>query len=148
MFESLSVHLGVPSQGIQFVFRNYTLKEYAVLGEILDGWLWLQDIRKPGTKSAGSGLVLFKLRVGVCLIRLGIYEIVYEISVYKNSPIPSYPFYSHTNFSQKPVCTSPNICVITRPVKVNPLIYEIIVAEINGLKYFKADATLFTSGVR
>ena len=34
-------------------------------------------------------------------------------------------------------------------VKLNALIYEIIVAEINALKYFNAvNATLFTSGVR
>ena len=37
----------------------------------------------------------------------------------------------------------------TRAVKVNPLIYKIIVAEINAIKYFNAvNATLFTSGVR
>ena len=36
-----------------------------------------------------------------------------------------------------------------RAVKVNALIYEIIVAEINAIKYFNAvNATLFTSGVR
>ena len=35
-----------------------------------------------------------------------------------------------------------------RAVKVNALIYEIIVAEINAIKYFNAvNATLFTSGV-
>src|SRR4029434_4422021 len=35
-----------------------------------------------------------------------------------------------------------------RAVKVNALIYEIIVAEINAIKYFKAvNATLFTSDV-
>ena len=34
-------------------------------------------------------------------------------------------------------------------VKVNALFYEIIVAEINAIKYFNAvNATLFTSGVR
>ena len=36
-----------------------------------------------------------------------------------------------------------------RAVNVNTLIYEIIVAEINAIKYFNAvNATLFTSGVR
>ena len=36
-----------------------------------------------------------------------------------------------------------------RAVKVSSLIYEIIVAEINAIKYFNAvNATLFTSGVR
>ena len=35
-----------------------------------------------------------------------------------------------------------------RDVKVNVLIYEIIVVEINAIKYFNAvNATLFTSGV-
>ena len=35
-----------------------------------------------------------------------------------------------------------------RAVKVNTLIYEIIVAEINAIKYFNAyNATLFTSGL-
>ena len=37
-------------------------------------------------------------------------------------------------------------CVFSRAVKVNALIYELIVAEINAIKYFKAvNATLFTS---
>ena len=36
-----------------------------------------------------------------------------------------------------------------RAVKVNALFYEIIVAEINAIKYLNAvNATLFTSGVR
>ena len=36
----------------------------------------------------------------------------------------------------------------TRAVKVSALIYEIIVAEINAIKYFNTvNATLFTSGV-
>ena len=40
-------------------------------------------------------------------------------------------------------------CIKIRAVKVNALIYEIIVAEINAIKYFKAvNATLFTSDVR
>ena len=40
-------------------------------------------------------------------------------------------------------------CIFSRAVKVNALIYEIIVAEINVIKYFTAvNATLFTSGVR
>ena len=40
------------------------------------------------------------------------------------------------------------MCKITRAVKVNVLVYEIIVAEINAIKYFNAvNATLFTSGV-
>ena len=39
--------------------------------------------------------------------------------------------------------------VLIRAVKVNALIYEIIVAEINAIKYFNAvNATLFISGVR
>ena len=39
--------------------------------------------------------------------------------------------------------------IFFRAVKVNALIYEIIVAEINAIKYFDAvNATLFTSGVR
>ena len=39
------------------------------------------------------------------------------------------------------------VCVYIRAVKVNALIYEIIVAEINSIKYFNAvNATLFTSG--
>src|SRR4029434_7163760 len=39
-------------------------------------------------------------------------------------------------------------CIKIRGVKVNALIYEIIVAEINAIKYFKAvNATLFTSDV-
>ena len=39
--------------------------------------------------------------------------------------------------------------MISRAVKINALIYEIIVAEINAIKYFNAvNATLFTSGVR
>ena len=44
----------------------------------------------------------------------------------------------------------PEGCIVfIRAVKVNALIYEIIVAEINAIKYFNAvDATLFTSGVR
>ena len=38
--------------------------------------------------------------------------------------------------------------ILIRAVKVNALIYEIIVAEINAIKYFKAvNATLFTSDV-
>ena len=42
-----------------------------------------------------------------------------------------------------------NRSIFIRAVKVNALIYEIIVAEINGIKYFNAvNATLFTSGVR
>lgn len=41
------------------------------------------------------------------------------------------------------------MCIITRAVKVNALIIESIVAEINALKYFNAvNATLFSSGVR
>ena len=40
------------------------------------------------------------------------------------------------------------ISIQTRAVKVSALIYEIIVAEINAIKYFNAVyATLFTSGV-
>ena len=39
--------------------------------------------------------------------------------------------------------------IYIRAVKVSALIYEIIVAEINAIKYFNAvNATLFTSGVR
>ena len=39
--------------------------------------------------------------------------------------------------------------VFIRAVNVNALIYEIIVAEINAIKYFNAvNTTLFTSGVR
>ena len=39
--------------------------------------------------------------------------------------------------------------VWSRAVKVNALIYEIIVAKNNAIKYFTAvNATLFTSGVR
>src|SRR4029434_9540337 len=41
------------------------------------------------------------------------------------------------------VCMCPLVCVYFRAVKVNALIYEIIVAEINALKYFNAvNATL------
>ena len=37
---------------------------------------------------------------------------------------------------------------ISKAVKVKVLIYEIIVVEINAIKYFNAvNATLFTSGV-
>ena len=42
--------------------------------------------QRPGIKFDGSGsgpLVLFKLRVGVCLTWLGLHETVYEISVYE-----------------------------------------------------------------
>ena len=40
-------------------------------------------------------------------------------------------------------------CVLIRAVKVKVLIYEIIVPEMNAIKYFNAvNATLFTSGVR
>ena len=39
-------------------------------------------------------------------------------------------------------------CIKIRAVKVNALIYEIIVAEINAIQYFKAvNVTLFTSDV-
>ena len=51
---------------------------------------------------------------------------------------------------QYQVCETQNIvyCVVIRAVKVNALIYEIIVAEINAIKYFNAvNATLFTSGL-
>ena len=38
---------------------------------------------------------------------------------------------------------------MVRAVKVSALIYEIIVAEVNAIKYFNAvNATLFTSSVR
>ena len=41
------------------------------------------------------------------------------------------------------------IYIYIRAVKISALIYEIIVAEINAIKYFNAvNATLFTSGVR
>ena len=40
------------------------------------------------------------------------------------------------------------IYIYIRAVKVNALIYEIIVAEINAIKYFNAvNATLFTYGL-
>ena len=43
-------------------------------------------------------------------------------------------------------CLGPSIR--TRAVKVNALLYEIIVAEIYAIKYFNAvNTTLFTSGV-
>ena len=39
--------------------------------------------------------------------------------------------------------------ILIRDVKMNALIYEIIVAEINAIKYLNAvNATLFTSGAR
>ena len=42
-----------------------------------------------------------------------------------------------------------HLCLITRAVNVNALIYEIMVGQINPIKYFNAvNATLFTSGVR
>ena len=53
-----------------------------------------------------------------------------------------------TKVNQKLVCAFAKIMldyVFFRAVKVNTLIYEIIVAEINAIKYF--NATLFTSGV-
>ena len=51
-------------------------------------------------------------------------------------------------FSTKVILFS-SAYVFIRAVKINALIYEIIVAEINAIKYFNAvNATLFTSGVR
>ena len=51
-------------------------------------------------------------------------------------------------FCQVSPHSSFNEIIYIRAVKVNALIYEIIVAEINAIKYFNAvNATLFTSGV-
>ena len=56
---------------------------------------------------------------------------------------------NHSWLAGRYVIITNNLYINIRAVKVNALIYEIIVAEINAIKYFNAvNATLFTSGVR